>query len=261
VTTSIRPLRVLAAVALATLVTACSGGGAEPEQKLAPTPPGTPDVPGAQDIAVDVRPREASLAANDSVVFAAAVTGTANPLVTWSVLEAGGGTVDADGRYTAPGTAGTYRVRASSVVDATRSATATVTVTAPPQTQPVGLSVAPTSPTVDECRTVAFTATVTNTTNRAVTWSVQEPDGGAVTTAGVYTAPARSGTFHVVATSQADATKRVVIPVTVRTNVLSVTISPPGPVAVAVNGNAQFTATVTTTCGSTTTTQTVAAPN
>jgi hypothetical protein len=54
----------------------------------------------------------------------------------------------------------------------------------------------------------AFTATVTGSTNTAVTWSVKEPDGGAITSGGEYTAPATPGTFTIVATSVADPSKR-----------------------------------------------------
>ena len=49
-----------------------------------------------------------------------------------------------------------------------------------------------------------FFATVTGTTNTAVTWSVVEAQGGAVTATGQYTSPATAGTYHVMATSQAD---------------------------------------------------------
>ena len=49
--------------------------------------------------------------------------------------------------------------------------------------------------------TVQFTATVTNATSLAVTWSAT---GGSVSTSGVYTAPAAAGTYFVTATSVAD---------------------------------------------------------
>jgi len=48
-----------------------------------------------------------------------------------------------------------------------------------------------------------FTATVHNSTNQAVTWSVEELSGGSVTPEGQYTAPSLPGTFHVTAVSQA----------------------------------------------------------
>ena len=52
--------------------------------------------------------------------------------------------------------------------------------------------------------TRTFTATVKGTPNTAVTWAVVESDGGSVTQAGVYTAPAVPGTYTVKAVSQAD---------------------------------------------------------
>lgn len=53
-----------------------------------------------------------------------------------------------------------------------------------------------------------FAATVTGTPNTAVTWSVEEgAAGGSIDQAGVYTAPATPGDFHVVATSQEDPSK------------------------------------------------------
>ncbi len=51
--------------------------------------------------------------------------------VTWSVQEATGGTVDATGLYHAPAIPGTYHVVATSIADATQSATVAVTVVAP----------------------------------------------------------------------------------------------------------------------------------
>ncbi len=85
---------------------------------------------------------------------------------------------------------------------------------APPP--PVEVAITPTSATVPAGGTQAFTATVTGSANTAVTWSVQEgAAGGTITQAGLYTAPAIAGTYHVVATSQADPTKSAVATVTV----------------------------------------------
>ncbi len=85
---------------------------------------------------------------------------------------------------------------------------------APPP--PVEVSINPASVTVPAGGTQTFTATVTGSTNTAVTWSVQEgAAGGTITSAGVYTAPATAGTYHVAATSQAAPTKSAVATVTV----------------------------------------------
>ena len=57
--------------------------------------------------------------------------------MTWSVQEgAAGGTIDGAGTYTAPSSAGTFHVIATSVADNTESASATVTVAAAPRTPP-----------------------------------------------------------------------------------------------------------------------------
>ncbi len=92
-----------------------------------------------------------------------------------------------------------------------------------------------------------------------MTWSVQEgAAGGTVSTTGVYTAPANAGTYHVVATSQADTTKIATVAVTVSDRILSVAVSPQT-IQVTPGGTQQFTATVTTTCGTSIATSTVAA--
>jgi hypothetical protein len=60
-----------------------------------------------------------------------------------------------------------------------------------------------------------FTATVRGSTDKSVYWSVKEPDGGSVTSDGVYTAPATPGTYTVTATSQADVRASASVRVTV----------------------------------------------
>lgn len=76
----------------------------------------------------------------------------------------------------------------------------------------VSLSLSPTSAALVAGASQAFTATVTGSANTSVTWTA---DGGSITTAGVYTAPAIAGTYHVTATSAADGTKSAMATVTV----------------------------------------------
>jgi len=130
----------------------------------------------------------------------AKVTGASNTAVNWSIKEgAAGGTISASGLYTAPATAGTYHVIATSQADTTKSATLAVTVTA------VAVSVTAASATVYADGTDQFTAKVTGSSNTAVTWSIKEGSaGGTISATGLYTAPAAAGTYHVIATSQAD---------------------------------------------------------
>jgi len=100
--------------------------------------------------------------------------------------------------------------------------------------------------------TVQFTATVTNTDNKAVTWSLTQSGGtactaacGTINSSGLYTAPStppNPAVVNVVATSVAspdksDSYQMKVLPITV--------IVTPGPAIVETNRKQQFTATVT----------------
>jgi hypothetical protein len=202
----------------------------------------------AQQVVVVVNPGTATVPAGGSVTFAAAVTGTANTSVGWSVQEGAiCGSVSSAGVYSAPNVASTCHVVATSKVDTTRSASASITVTAPPPSA-VAISISPATATLDACKAQVFTATVTNATNGAVTWTVIEAGGGTVTN-GTYTAPQTAGTYHVVATSVADPTKTVQGTITVGPEkVMSVAVAP-GSGTVQANGALAFAATVTTTCG------------
>ena len=83
------------------------------------------------NVSVSIAPSTASLTPGSTKSFTATVTGTSTTQVTWSVVEASGGNISSTGLYTAPASAGTYHVKATSVSDPTKNATATVTVTAP----------------------------------------------------------------------------------------------------------------------------------
>ena len=109
---------------LSLLLAACGTGGVSTS---------APIEAAGQQVGVAVTPTETSVAAAGQVVFAAAVTGTAETGVNWTIRE-GTGSVSAAGLFTAPAAAGTYHVVATSVADPTKSAAATVTVTATPPT-------------------------------------------------------------------------------------------------------------------------------
>lgn len=79
----------------------------------------------------------------------------------------------------------------------------------------VGVSLTPTRVALQTGQTQQFSATVTGTTNPAVTWRVTEPLGGQVSSGGLYSAPASAGSFHVVAHSTADTTKSAIATITV----------------------------------------------
>ena len=148
-------------------------------------------------IAVSIDPTSAAMLTSGTQQFTAYITGTSNTAVTWSTT---GGTVTTNGLYTAPATAGTYTVTATSQANTSKSASATVAVTAPV----VALSISPVSASLLTGGTEQFAATVTGSSNTAVNWSAS---GGTVSTNGLYSAPATADTYTVTATSVADTTK------------------------------------------------------
>ena len=84
---------------------------------------------------------------------------------------------------------------------------------APPP--PIVVAITPGSPSVAVGATQQFTAVVTGTSNTAVNWSVAESNGGIINASGNYMAPMKAGSFHVVATSQADSSKSAIAGVSV----------------------------------------------
>ncbi|MDR3723259.1 MAG: hypothetical protein P4K83_02065 [Terracidiphilus sp.] len=83
---------------------------------------------------VTVTPASATIAQGVTVSFSAVVGGNANQSVSWSVDGIAGGnatvgTIDANGNYTAPFTAGSHTITATSVATSTASGKVVVTVT------------------------------------------------------------------------------------------------------------------------------------
>jgi len=155
-------------------------------------------------VAVSVSPTTGTLYAGQTQQFSAAVVNSSNTAVTWTV--SGTGTVNAYGLYAAPATVTTRQtvtVTATSQTDPTISASATVTLE-----PPVAVSVNPAATSLLGGQTQQFTASVLNTTNMAVTWSLS--GAGTISGTGLYAAPATVATQQaatVTATSQADPTQ------------------------------------------------------
>ena len=108
------------------------------------------------------------------------------------------------------------------------------------------VTITPATAEVNVGESQTFTATVSGPDDKAVTWSVEQENGGTITEAGTYTAPDEAGTFHVVATSVYDTSRSARATVTVLPAdipVVSVTISPEA-AEIRVNETQQFTATV-----------------
>lgn len=79
----------------------------------------------------------------------------------------------------------------------------------------VSVSINPATASIKAGATQSFTASVTGDKNTAVTWKVEEANGGSVNASGLYTAPATPGTYRVTATSVADTKKSATATVTV----------------------------------------------
>jgi hypothetical protein len=156
------------------------------------------DVP----VAITVVPATITLQAGGGLqLFVATVVNTTITGVTWTVNDILGGsavtgTISATGLYTAPAlmpNPAAVTVAAVSLADPTRRASATVNLTAAPV--PMTVSISPLSASVPiAIGTQAFVATVSNTTDIAVIWQVNNLVGGSAVTgtisaAGLYTAP------------------------------------------------------------------------
>ena len=110
------------------------------------------------------------------------------------------------------------------------------------------VTVTPNSVTLSQGATLSFAATVTGTTDTAVIWSVQENGGGMIDCTGLYTAPqGANGTFHVVATSQANSDAQGIAAVAVPTPQVAIS---PAAVTLPPNGTQTFTETVAGLCQS-----------
>jgi hypothetical protein len=147
-------------------------------------------------------------------------------------------------QWTAPSTAGNVTIYAAGVDGMPPSTTYTAAITIPVAGSPpppvVSVSISPTSASLLTGGTQQFTATVTGSTNTAVTWS-----GTGVSSTGLFTAPSTAGSYTVTATSAADPTKSASATVTVTApTVVSVSISPTS-ASLTTGGTQQFSATVT----------------
>ena len=101
-----------------------------------PSTPATPSASSASSsVSVAIVPSTATVPEGGSLSFLATVKGAADTSVTWSVRGgATGGSITSSGVYTAPNTLGIYSVVATSVADATASASVNVTIELPTST-------------------------------------------------------------------------------------------------------------------------------
>lgn len=154
-------------------------------------------------VAITLSPASSTLYGGQSATFTATVSGSSNTAVNWS-LNPSVGTIT-NGVYQAPATVAsqqTVTITAASAADATKTATARVSLT------PVSVTLGPASISVAPGKSATFLASVTGTGNTAVSWSLS-PATGTIAN-GVYTAPATVAAAQqvtIIATSLADSTK------------------------------------------------------
>ncbi len=135
---------------------------------------------------VRVTPPSISLYALQTVQLSAAVVGTctSTQAVTWSAAV---GTINSSGLYTAPSSIGAPQNVTITATSQAGSIIGTANILLLP---PATVTVAPGAVTLYNGGSQQFTASVSNATNAAVTWTVNPSGVGTVSSTGVYTAPA-----------------------------------------------------------------------
>jgi mono/diheme cytochrome c family protein len=145
-------------------------------------------------IKVAVSPILDTLQMGTTMKLSARVTGSSDSLVLWSVAS-GPGSIDANGLYTAPATIDTaplpVTIRVRAHADTTVSATARIILVKEPVVHHtlVVVVVQPESENLYTTETKQFTASVLNSDDMAVTWSIVSGPG-TISSTGLYTAPA-----------------------------------------------------------------------
>ena len=159
-------------------------------------------------VSISISPTTSSLQTGGQQAFVVMISGTGNTAVTWS---ASAGTITSNGTYTAPSAAGTYTVTAVSVADTTKSASAMVSVSVPPA---IAVRISPATVSIPQKWQQQFVATVSGSSNTAVTWAVTQGTG-TIAQSGLYTAPQAVETDVVTATSQVDSTRSASATITI----------------------------------------------
>jgi RHS repeat-associated protein len=135
--------------------------------------------------ALSIAPPAATLHASETQQFTVTVPPGCNTPINWAAPL---GSFGPTGLYAAPSSIATLQtvtVTAASQADPTASASATVTLMPPP----VSVVVTPDPVTLLGGQTQQFAASVSNTSNTAVTWKLDPPSAGPIGANGLYTAP------------------------------------------------------------------------
>jgi len=213
--------------------------------KMADTSAVRIDQPVATLTSLVISPRTGPVPVNGTVTFAVQSQwsdgGTSTPPMTWS---AQAGAITQDGRWTAPATAGTYRVvgrhSTGTVAD-----TATMTVVVPPPSV-TSLVVSPKTSAVQGGQALDFTAQAVlstgSTQTTAVNWSAT---GGTVASTGRWTAPNVKGTYRVVGRQAAGTLADTATITVTETPIVVALVVSPGVAAANPGGTIQFSAVAT----------------
>ena len=164
--------------------------------------------------AFTVEPQTPVVGAGEQLQITAQPTVDLGGEMEWEVQELyGGGLLRSQGTtviYVAPEAAGVYHLILRAPRRDGRSLKQLVTV------QVLGSStLEPDNPRLPPGGTVAFTFRIKGLAKGAVRWSVDEPNGGGFTEDGRYTAPGKTGVYHVTAVSTSDPTLKARTTVTV----------------------------------------------
>jgi parallel beta-helix repeat protein len=193
-------LRLLCLLSLIGLA-ACGGGGGTPQAPAAPTNVTATPGPGY----ITVTWQDNSDNETGFVVYRdTAASGLLAPQAMQEIAQVGQNQTTYTDTGVEPGVSYTYAVAAKGASGTSKQAQQ---LSAPVAPEPddggttVTVSVSPPSIQLAPGGKHTFTASVEGTENQAVTWS---STGGAVTSGGVFTAPAQQGTYQVIATSQVD---------------------------------------------------------
>jgi len=204
-------------------------------------------------VAISVSPASIYLYGGQSAQFTASVSGNANTQVIWSISQGVGSIVN--GLYSAPSSVSSdslVTILATSVADPTKSASATIllgpavtpAVTTPPPSD-VSITLRPRGSSLQAGQSRQFSATVSGSSDTAVTWSLS-PNVGTVSN-GLYTAPSTISATQVVqitATSVADSTQSATSNITLNASVAAAPPPPPPPPPPAATSVSPATATV-----------------
>lgn len=232
----------------------CGGSGTQ----TPPPPPPPPTV-----TSVTISPMSANPLVKATQQFTATVQGSGNfnPAVNWYVNGTQGGnstvgTIDTTGLYTAPNSVpnpSSVSVKAQSVQDSTKSATAAVTITP----ENVQITISPMSASLQLGATKSFSINVSGTVNQSYALTINGAPSNGVTPwgslgpTGLYTAPSLlppNPVVTVTATSFEDPTKSAsaVITLLATSGGINVTITPQNPQVVFDGSQSvQFSANVT----------------